>query len=652
MPTLTQSNTFRTNSVFDNPKNYFVCGSSWIDASASCKGGSYPRGCPGGSNDECEDGDSCWSDTTCNMLDFPPLPTSVPTSTPISYGDPMNNKFCGSSYFDAEERCSTETHCPSGNHMDCPNGGYCWEVGCNIVDIAIETGLNETDSDAEFESSEGGDGEETWMPTCPPEFTGGLADPTCGSYATCDNGFLVGSVIECTSGTLYNEVLGVCDHEASVICHSSTFGGEGEEEEVGLMIPTASPSPTTIGTTASSTTTSTGSMPHSTPVPTITHPSSTSSSTSTRMPNANIDFDQGTPSNAIGDDTANEGELEDEDWTDEGEEDWTYDTGADTSTMSLWCGESQSNAYKNCNREGYDCPDGVCFNGLKCLTVSCDEESEGIDDDSSSQIETSSSPTLATYRNNVGVLGQFCAETFEALETACATATICEVPEDCPSGTYCWKEYMCGGTVSMTSPSVTSALTSTNSPSLSLSGTYFCGTDRAHASTSCHKQCPNGLNEDCDDGETCFAYVTCGDGSTSAPTPESESAEQPSQSQELAMSSSQQPTRGNVVSSPPQTADTVQQLFCASTKEELEASCLTAPSCISEPCPSKLFCFPYTCVEAVDDDNSTQASTAPAEDQGSPATVESTPAPVEINQLQCPQSEFVGWHTSKDCKGE
>ena len=192
---------------------------------------------------------------------------------------------------------------------------------------------------------------------------------------------------------------------------------------------------------------------------------------------------------------------------------------------------------------------------------------------------------------------------------------------------------------------------STNSPSLNGNGTCFCGTDRTHASTSCHRECPNGLNEDCDEGETCFAYVSCGVGSTSAPTPETKSTQQPSQG--LAMSSSQQPTQESALSSPPQSEEAVQQLFCASSKEELETSCLTAPSCISEPCPSKMFCFPYTCVEAADDDESTQSPTAPAEDQGSPAPVEPKPAPVDDqNQLQCPQSDFVGWHTSKDCKGE
>lgn len=365
------------------------------------------------------------------------------------------------------------------------------------------------------------------------------------------------------------------------------------------------------------------------------------------------------------DEPAADSDAEEEDWAEE-EEDWSEATTG-TSAMSLWCGESQSNAYTNCNRQGYDCPEGVCFNGLKCFMVgdAC-EEGEGAD--SSSTMDTSPSPTPSTLSGatgtNSGVLGQFCAESFDDLESVCTTATTCTVPEDCPSGTYCWKEYMCGGTTSTTSPSVAtapqssysnspsksgtsppsltgSAMTTGHSTQIDIAATYFCGKDRVQASTSCHKQCPNGLNEDCDEGETCFAYVTCGAGSSAAPTPGSESSQQPSQ--ELVMSSSQQPTE--------QSTGAVQQLFCASTKEELEVSCLTAQSCISEPCPSKMFCFPFTCAGAVEDDNSTPASMAPAGNQQSPTPLESQPAPID-DQLFCPQSSFVGWHTSADCKGE
>ncbi|KAL3766828.1 hypothetical protein ACHAW5_005243 [Stephanodiscus triporus] len=277
------------------------------------------------------------------------------------------------------------------------------------------------------------------------------------------------------------------------------------------------------------------------------------------------------------------------------EEDWS-ESSTGISAMSLWCGESQESAYTNCYREGYDCPDGVCFNGLKCFMVgnACEEgEGAGI----SAQIDISPSPSPATEfeatGNNIGVLGQFCAETFDSLEIVCATATTCVVPEDCPSGTYCWKEFMCGGTVS---PSIASAPQSTYSYSPSIFDTSL------SSNTLTNSQSANDV------------------AATYPPSPS--------------------PTPGSG-SSGPQSTVAVQQLFCASTMEELEMSCATAQSCISGPCPSKMFCFPFTCTEAAGDENSptsTAPSTAPAENQ------------LSQNQLQCPQSTFVGWHTSTDCK--
>lgn len=293
------------------------------------------------------------------------------------------------------------------------------------------------------------------------------------------------------------------------------------------------------------------------------------------------------------DELASDTDAEEEDWAEEEEEDWS-ESSTGTSAMSLWCGESQESAYENCYREGYDCPDGVCFNGLKCFMVgnACEEgEGAGI----SAQIDISPSPSPATEfeatGNNIGVLGQFCAETFDSLEIVCATATTCVVPEDCPSGTYCWKEFMCGGTVS---PSIAAAPQSTYSYSPSILDTSL------SSNTLTNSQSANDV------------------AATYPPSPS--------------------PTPG-FGSSGPQSTGAVQQLFCASTMEELEMSCATAQSCISGPCPSKMFCFPFTCTETAEDGNSL-TSTAPAENQ------------LSQNQLQCPQSTFVGWHTSTDCKGE
>lgn len=135
--------------VYDLPQNFRFCGTSWAEASTSCtkEGDTNPMWCPGGSDDECDDGATCWADTMCNGLDLttPPStqpvimpPSAQPTGSPISESDQLkiNIRFCGMSYQNALEQCSIETHCPSGQHIECPDGGYCWSViGCNIADM-------------------------------------------------------------------------------------------------------------------------------------------------------------------------------------------------------------------------------------------------------------------------------------------------------------------------------------------------------------------------------------------------------------------------------------------------------------------------------------------------------------------------------------
>lgn len=81
--------------------------------------------------------------------------------------------------------------------------------------------------------------------------------------------------------------------------------------------------------------------------------------------------------------------------------------------------------------------------------------------------------------------------------------------------------------------------------------------------------------------------------SISTPVPGQSSTKSPSQ--ELVNQLTQQPALPIDVSQP---NDEVQQLLCAASQAELEASCATAESCISNPCQPKKFCFPFTCTEA------------------------------------------------------
>lgn len=134
----------------DDAKNFMFCGEDWSAASASCKDGGSPRGCPGGTDEECPDGLVCWADTMCNMNDFTLAPTerptnrptqtpvSPPTASPVRYDDLKHLRFCGQTYMDAEAYCSIDMHCPSGQNSECKDNSFCWVVmapECNIIAI-------------------------------------------------------------------------------------------------------------------------------------------------------------------------------------------------------------------------------------------------------------------------------------------------------------------------------------------------------------------------------------------------------------------------------------------------------------------------------------------------------------------------------------
>mmetsp|Transcript_1949 Transcript_1949/g.4577 ORF Transcript_1949/g.4577 Transcript_1949/m.4577 type:complete len:1223 (-) Transcript_1949:74-3742(-) len=414
------------------------------------------------------------------------------------------------------------------------------------------------------------------------------------------------------------------------------------------------------------------------------------------------------------------------------EEDWSESSPSST-TMNLWCGESQYDAFQNCGRNGFDCRDGNCHNDLKCFMVNdaCDKEEEEEDITTTQQLPppTSAKPTrqptprpiaaksetdqIASV-NNTGLRQQYCAESKAALATACVTAPTCAQSEDCPSGTYCWAEHLCGtehptpaavilsskpttymptyDTYMPTNPPQSGAPTSIQ---FDITATFFCGTDRAHASTSCHKRCRSGSREDCDEGETCFGYTSCeaeiprlpalgAKGPQSkqptVPSPIPDTNNEPNLPAEIEPQT-QKPTPPPAPNSNNGSADVskstsaLQQLFCGTDMAELEASCESAQSCNSGPCPSGMFCFPFTCTKvAVEGEESPPASTpddsiiidgkpTPVENQGQ-APAESnlplsqvenqSPAPTtEYNERYrdlCPQSSFVGWHTTAPCK--
>ncbi|KAL7538582.1 hypothetical protein ACHAXR_008658 [Thalassiosira sp. AJA248-18] len=94
--------------------------------------------CPIGT--ECTNGEICFTDSTCNILDLTKDPTPRPSSSPVMpRDDPSNFMFCGKTYNDAVEHCSLETQCTSNE--SCPAEEACFSNlpgHCNAIDMTMK----------------------------------------------------------------------------------------------------------------------------------------------------------------------------------------------------------------------------------------------------------------------------------------------------------------------------------------------------------------------------------------------------------------------------------------------------------------------------------------------------------------------------------
>jgi hypothetical protein len=93
--------------VVPAPSDAYFCGTDWSDATTNCH-----QHCPGGTDGECAQGQSCFAATSCD-------------------GSALSDAyFCGTDWDDATTNC--HQHCPGGTDRECAQGQSCFaDTSCN-----------------------------------------------------------------------------------------------------------------------------------------------------------------------------------------------------------------------------------------------------------------------------------------------------------------------------------------------------------------------------------------------------------------------------------------------------------------------------------------------------------------------------------------
>lgn len=382
-----------------NAREYFsFCGEDWAQAN-TCK----MQWCGNGS--KCPNGQSCFADTECNMkdkLDGPP--TMKPTEAPVTYLDDVNFRFCGKTYLDAVAQCSVDSYCNSGTHDECPGGEYCWAgVSCNIKDMIQPTTSRPTvyrpptfrPSRAPLPLDDPRNHRfcgKTWVDAdscardwCPngtdDECPVGLicwADTTCHAaeitLAPSKSPILGTTSIERHTlvpsmspipyddpmhtsfcGFSFDDARGHCSVESHCPsglqqdCPTGQYCWVGTPCNI-LEFTPPSPLPTQYPSRIQSDTPST--IPSSPPV-------------KATIPQAAVPLTFSPTSRSISQSLTLR----------------PVSTSSNSSNnadrKNQWCGETRFDATRNCGRQGYECPDGFCFQRLQCFVTSqyCESES-------------------------------------------------------------------------------------------------------------------------------------------------------------------------------------------------------------------------------------------------------------------------------------
>ena len=560
-------------------------------------------------------------------------PAGAPTPPPIrNEYDERNMKFCGPSWSEANDSCTLKTWCPMGNECDANSGQICWGgvANCNafkLLELEDAPGVN---------NNGGGGGADTVEVEPPPQ--------QCSS-----------EVFECKSGQFVARApeLNCAFYPCPVLPLMETTNA-----------PTTNKAPTYVPTYAPTM------AKVVVPDPVTMAP--------TMEPTVWVDNDENDTTNNSNNNEGNSG-----------------DGDGDVTSTNLWCGESRFDATRNCGRKGYECLDGNCLQDLSCYKIGNECEIGGT--------ATTTGDASDTY---------FCGVTHTDAVSSCHKRCRSGSPAECPTGESCFRNvYQCSAEIPRPDPTspptlspptlspVTQAPSShptdnnlvvTTSPTVgadngpavqppNLPGLYCARSmDELEASCSTAQEC--GGSEPCLIGQMCYPYECKGSSDSSSAT----------------LTTTAEPTLPSATTTaenmplPPESGG-VFGWFCGSSFEELDTTCsTTAQKCVYErqDCPSGQGCYQYYCNnvasenQVVENDatEATPGSNGSAEQpiQNSEssycassiaqldercglalqcATDNDCNVQGEIcmkydcrqNLMQCPLN-FVGWHSSKDCK--
>lgn len=178
----------------------------------------------------------------------------------------------------------------------------------------------------------------------------------------------------------------------------------------------------------------------------------------------------------------------------------------------------------------------------------------------------------------------YCGVTWDDHTRNCDVATPCPKGDECPSGETCFSTSPCGILNNHEKDDVAVDVAVSNVGS-------FCSKEWNILLSTCMTAARCPIGDECTTDEFCYQDFVC--------DPPPQHTTPPTIISSIIVS----PTTASSVTvdedvSNPQIIDT-QQFFCASTKEELDSSCSTAPRCNSKSCPSEMFCFAFTCADEV-----------------------------------------------------